>query len=148
MLSLTEAPIDGEAVRRSVAAAGAGAVVVFFGTVRDRTKGRRVLHLEYEAYPAMALSEMARIAAETTKTHGLVGLSCVHRLGRLEIGDVAVVLATAAPHRGAALAAVEDFVSRLKQDVPIWKKEHFEGGAVWVGTPEDPQGARSEGKTT
>jgi molybdopterin synthase catalytic subunit len=145
VLRLTEAPVDGEAVRRSVADRGAGAVVVFHGTVRDRTRGRGVLFLEYEAYPAMALSEMARLAEEVVQAHGLTGLSCVHRIGRLEVGDVAVVLATAAPHRRAALEAVEDFVARLKRDVPIWKKEHFEGGAVWVGTPDDPQGERTEG---
>lgn len=143
MFALTEGPVDGEAVRRSVVARGAGAVVVFHGTVRDATRGRRVLFLEYEAYPAMALSEMARIAEEVVKAHGLTGLSCMHRIGRLEIGDTAVVLATSAPHRRAALAAVEDYVARLKRDVPIWKKEHFEGGAVWVGTPDDPQGERA-----
>ena len=87
---------------------------------------------------------MARIAEEVVRAHGLTGLSCMHRIGRLEIGDTAVVLATSAPHRRAALAGVEDFVARLKRDVPIWKKEHFEGGAVWVGTPDDPQGERAE----
>jgi molybdopterin synthase catalytic subunit len=148
VLAITEAAIDAEAVRRAVEASGAGAVVVFHGTVRDRTRGRRVLFLEYEAYPAMALSEMKRIAEETSKAHGLLALSCVHRIGRLEIGETAVVLATAAPHRRAALAAVEEFISRLKRDVPIWKKEHFEGGAVWVGTPDDPQGERAEAEAS
>jgi molybdopterin synthase catalytic subunit len=143
VLALTEAPIDAEAVRRAVAGPAAGAVVVFHGTVRDATKGRRVTHLEYEAYPAMALAQMRAIAAEVTAAHGLTGLACVHRIGRLEPGEAAIVLATASPHRKAALDAVEHFVARLKRDVPIWKKEHFEGGAVWVGTPDDPQGERS-----
>jgi molybdopterin synthase catalytic subunit len=143
MLALTEAPIDAEAVRRAVATPAAGAVVVFHGTVRDRTKGRGVRWLEYEAYPPMALTELGRIAEEVTRAHGLLGLACVHRVGRLELGEAAVVLAAAAPHRKAALDAVEDFVVRLKRDVPIWKREVFEDGAVWVGTPDDPQGERA-----
>jgi molybdopterin synthase catalytic subunit len=141
VIALTESPIDAEPLRRAVAAPGAGAVVVFHGAVRDATKGRRVLFLEYEAYPAMAIAELARIADEVRRAHGLLGIACVHRIGRLAIGEDAVVLATSAPHRRAALDAVEDFVVRLKRDVPIWKKEHFEDGAVWVGSPEDPQGA-------
>lgn len=143
MLALTEAPIDADAVRRAVAGPSAGAVVVFHGTVRDRTGARRVTHLEYEAYPAMALAQMRAIAGEVAATCGLTGLACVHRIGRLLPGDAAVVLATAAPHRAAALEAVERFVVRLKRDVPIWKREHFEDGAVWVGTPDDPQGERA-----
>jgi len=143
VLALTEAVIDAEAVRRAVAVHAAGAVVVFHGTVRDTTAGRRVTYLEYEAYPAMALAQMQAIAAEVTAAHGLTGLACVHRLGRLVPGDAALVLATASPRRRAALEAVERFVVRLKRDVPIWKKEHFEDGAVWAGTPEDPQGERA-----
>ena len=145
MLALTEGPIDAESVRRAVAVPAAGAVVVFHGTVRERTRDRRVTHLEYEAYPAMALGQLRRIAAEVSKGHGLCGLACVHRLGRLELGEDALVLAVSSPHRRAALEAVEEFLARLKREVPIWKKEHFEGGSVWVGTPEDPQGERSAG---
>ena len=143
MLALTEAPIDAEAVRRAVATSAAGAVVVFHGTVRDSTRGRAVRRLEYEAYPPMAMAELRRIAAEVTHAHGLLGLACAHRIGRLALGEAAMVVATAAPHRKAALAAVEDFVAKLKRDVPIWKMEFFEDGAVWVGTPDDPQGERS-----
>ena len=144
MIALTEAPIDDAAVRRAVEGRAAGAVVVFHGTVRDATKGRRVRFLEYEAYPSMALAQLARLAAEVRARFGLTGLACVHRLGRLEVGDAAVVLAVASPHRRAALDAVEDFVVRMKRDVPIWKKEHFEDGAVWVGSPADPQAERTE----
>nr|MDJ0523322.1 molybdenum cofactor biosynthesis protein MoaE [Planctomycetota bacterium] len=72
--------------------------------------------------------------------HGVAAIACTHRIGRLDIGDDAMVVAVASPHRAAALAATADFIARLKQDVPIWKKEHFVGGAVWVGSPEDPQG--------
>ena len=140
MFQVVQTPIDAEAVRRAVDGSANGAVVVFYGTVRDHTAERRVTHLEYEAFVPMAESAMSAIGAEVAARHGLSALACVHRTGRLEIGEVAVVVATSAPHRGAALEAVEDYVRRLKEDVPIWKKEHFEGGAVWIGTPEDPQG--------
>ena len=144
MFSLTEAPIDAEAVRKAVASTGAGAVVVFHGTVRDETRGRRVLYLEYEAYPAMALRAMESLALDVAREFRLSGIACTHRLGRLDLGEAAVVLAVAAPHRKAALLAVEAYVARMKRDVPIWKKEHFEGGSVWVGSADDPQGERSE----
>jgi len=140
VFALSEAPLDDAPLRRAVEAPGAGAVVVFHGTVRNRTADRRVTHLEYEAYPAMALAQLARIGAEVARAHGLLGLACAHRLGRLGIGDTAVVLAVSSPHRKAALDAIDDFIVRMKRDVPIWKKEHFEGGAVWIGTPDDPQG--------
>jgi len=146
LFRVVAAPIDADAVRRAVEDPGCGAVVVFHGTVRDRTGERRVTHLEYEAYASMAESAMAALGAEVAGRHGPAKIACVHRTGRLAIGDVAVVVAVSAPHRRAALDAVEDFVRRLKEDVPIWKKEHFEGGAVWVGTPEDPQG-RGRGET-
>jgi molybdopterin synthase catalytic subunit len=142
---LTDGPIDAEAVRLAVARDDAGAVVVFHGTVRDRTKGRRVLHLEYEAYAAMAVAMLREVADAVAREHGLSAVACTHRIGRLEVGDDAVVVGVSAPHRGAALAAVESFVARLKRDVPIWKKEHFEDGAVWVGSPDDPQGERAAG---
>jgi len=144
VFALTDAPIDDDAVRRAVETPAAGAVVVFHGTVRDATKGRRVRFLEYEAYPAMAVAQLRAVAADVTAAHGLTGLACVHRLGRLALGETAVVIAVSAPHRRAALAAVDDFVVRLKRDVPIWKKEHFADGAVWVGSPEDPQGDRPQ----
>lgn len=146
MFALTQGPIDDVAVRRAVEAPGAGAVVVFFGTVRDRTSDRRVTHLEYEAYPAMAIAQLERVGDEVARAHGLTAIACVHRLGRLKIGEVAVVLAVSSPHRRAALDAIDDFIVRLKREVPIWKKEHFEGGAVWIGTPDDPQGVLARGE--
>jgi molybdopterin synthase catalytic subunit len=141
--ALTNGAIDADAVRAAVESPGAGAVVLFHGTVRDRTKGRRVLHLEYEAYPEMAVPTLSALGDEIARAFGLTGIACTHRVGRLEIGDVAVVLAVSAPHRKAALDAVDAFVVRLKREVPIWKKEHFEDGAVWVGSPDDPQGERA-----
>jgi molybdopterin synthase catalytic subunit len=135
-------PIDVEAVRRAVGTDGDGAVVLFLGTVRAETRGRAVTRLDYEAYEPMALRQMRAIADEAKRQHGLSGIACVHRVGTLGVGDVAMALAVASPHRGAALEAVADYVRRLKQDVPIWKREHFQDGAVWVGSPEDPQGER------
>ena len=143
MFAVVDHPIDADVVRLAVESGRNGAVVVFHGTVRDHTGERRVTHLEYEAYVPMAVARMEAIAAEVVAEHGLSALACVHRVGRLEIGDTAVVVATSSPHRRAALEAVETYVARLKQDVPIWKKEHFVGGAVWVGSPEDPQGEHS-----
>jgi molybdopterin synthase catalytic subunit len=136
-------PIQAERLRGMVAAGGAGAVVVFHGTVRDNTRGRRVLFLEYEAYPEMAVEVLERIGTEVANARGLLDIACAHRIGRVDVGEDAVVVAASAPHRAAALAAIEDFVARLKREVPIWKKEHFEDGAVWVGTPDDPQGEKA-----
>jgi len=138
--SIVSHPIDASTVLGAVSRPDSGAVVIFHGTVRDRTGERRVTHLEYEAYPSMATAEMRRIAEEVSRRHGLSALACIHRTGRLEIGETAVVLGVASPHRGAALAGVDDFITQMKQDVPIWKKEHFAGGAVWIGTPTNPQG--------
>lgn len=140
MFALTTGPIDADAVRAAVTTKAAGAVVVFHGTVRERTKDRRVLFLEYEAYPEMAVERMRAVGEEVRREHGLSGIACVHRIGRLELGEAAMVVAVSAPHRKAALLAVEGFVSRLKREVPVWKKEHFLGGAVWVGSEENPQG--------
>ena len=140
MFAVVDHAIDADRVRLAVEGDRNGAVVVFSGTVRDHTGDRRVTHLEYEAFVPMAIAQMQSIGEEVVRAHGLTALACVHRVGRLEIGEAAVVVATSSPHRRAALDAVETFVRRLKEDVPIWKKEHFEGGAVWIGTPDDPQG--------
>ena len=140
MYRVVDEPIDADAVRRAVEGPQNGAVVLFFGNVRDHTGDRTVTHLEYEAYREMAEAQMAAIGSEVVEAHGLSALACIHRTGRLGIGDTAVVVGASAPHRKSALDAVETYIRRLKEDVPIWKKEHFEGGAVWIGTPDDPQG--------
>jgi molybdopterin synthase catalytic subunit len=141
--SIVRTPIDAGRVKHAVLGPGNGAVLVFHGAVRNKTADRRVTHLEYEAYEPMALAALETIGQEVVKQHGISAIACTHRIGRLEIGDDAMVVAVSSPHRAAALAALEDFIVRLKQDVPIWKKEHFEGGAVWIGTPENPQGGPS-----
>lgn len=143
MQVLTTDPIDAAAVAAAVRSREAGAVVTFEGTVRASTHGREVVLLEYEAYPEMATALLREIAERVGARRG-ARLSCVHRTGRLRPGETAVVVAAAAPHRAEALAAVEEFVAALKRDVPIWKKEHFADGAVWVGCAHDPQGALSE----
>jgi molybdopterin synthase catalytic subunit len=113
--------------------AAAGAVCVFLGMVRDHSDGRAVVKLEYEAYPAMALAEMTRIAEELTAETPGVRLAVLHRTGPLGVGDVAVVCAASAPHRGEAYAACRGLIDRVKARVPIWKREHGPEGAYWVG---------------
>lgn len=140
--AIVHEPIDAEPVRKAVLGPDNGAVVVFHGAVRNKTADRVVTHLEYEAYEPMALAKMREIADDIRATQPISALACTHRVGRLDIGDDAIVVAVSAPHRRAAFEAVETFIARLKLEVPIWKKEHFEGGAVWVGTPDDPQGVR------
>jgi len=122
-------------VRRAVAGPKNGAVVVFHGDARGETDGRRVEGLAYEAYEEMAVPALRALGAEIVARHGVSAVACTHRLGPVPVGESAVVVAVAAPHREPALAAVADFVLRLKQDVPIWKQERFEDGAVWVGSP-------------
>jgi molybdopterin synthase catalytic subunit len=129
---VTEAPLSLDEVVAAVAGPGRGGVVTFTGTVRDDTKGKRVLRLEYEAYGAMAERKLAQIGAEVGAAHGCA-VAVVHRVGTLQPGEAAVVIACAAPHRTPAFRACEAVIERLKQEVPIWKREIFEDGAVWVG---------------
>lgn len=109
-----------------------GGLVVFLGTVRDRSRGKRVTHLEYEAYPEMAEEKMAQIARDLERAHAPCRLAIHHRVGDLAIGDVAVVIAAGAPHRDAAFAAAREAIDELKRSVPIWKKEFADDGAVWI----------------
>lgn len=109
-----------------------GGVVVFLGTVRSRSRGRRILHLEYEAYAEMAEAKMREISERLVREHGPLRIAMHHRVGDLAIGDIAVVVAAAAPHRDAAFAAARAAIDELKSIVPIWKKEHAEDGAVWI----------------
>ena len=147
MVLLTRAPIDAEALRRAVAGPANGAVVLFYGEARESTAGRRVVELVYEAYEGMALAALRALGEEIRARHGLSALACAHRLGRVPVGESAMALAVSAPHREAALAAVGEFIRRLKQDVPIWKQERFEDGAVWVGSASDPQATGPRGRS-
>jgi molybdopterin synthase catalytic subunit len=109
-----------------------GAVVVFDGVVRNNTQGRATTHLEYECYEQMALQQMARIGREIAGQFAVGHIGMVHRLGRLEIGEASVAVVATAPHRKPAFDAALEGINRLKREVPIWKKEFFADGAVWV----------------
>ena len=132
LATLTREPIDTPGLSRQVAASSDGAVVTFEGIVRDNTKGRGTRYLEYEGYEPMALKVMTELSHALTGEFAIGRIAMVHRLGRLEIGEASVAIAVAAPHRGVAFAAAEAAINRLKQTVPIWKKEFFADGEVWV----------------
>ena len=132
VVRLQREPIDIDDVLRRARADGDGAVALFAGTVRDHHAGRRVLYLEYEAYPTMALRELERIAEATVAARSVSRVVIVHRLGRLEIGETSIAVAVAAPHRAEALEACRHVIDAVKLTVPIWKREHTEGGAVWI----------------
>src|SRR5687767_9270485 len=137
---LTTDPIDVGAVARRVVLPQCGATVTLDGYAREWTKGRRTLHLVYEAYEPMALTEMQRLGRQAHQQFDIAHLGIVHRTGRLEIGETSVVIAVSAPHRRAAFAACEWAIRELKRTVPIWKKEIFEDGEIWVEGegPESP----------
>ncbi|HEV3192502.1 MAG TPA: molybdenum cofactor biosynthesis protein MoaE [Polyangiaceae bacterium] len=133
LVALREGAIFADEAVASVAHAGAGAVNVFLGTVRDENEGRPVAKLEYQAYAAMALAEMKRIVDELTAEFPGTRLAVLHRVGTLHIGETAVVCAASAPHRDAAFGACRALIDRIKARVPIWKREHGPDGAYWVG---------------
>jgi molybdopterin synthase catalytic subunit len=116
-----------------------GAVCVFDGIVRDNTRGRKTLHLDYEAYREMALSQMNALAAEAVAKFGVRDVAVVHRLGRLQVGESSVLVAVTSAHRGAAFDACRWLIDTLKKTVPIWKKEQFEDGAVWADGEPFPE---------
>ncbi|MBX5482145.1 MAG: molybdenum cofactor biosynthesis protein MoaE [Myxococcaceae bacterium] len=130
---ITDQPLSLDEVVRAVSSKGMGGVVTFTGVVRDETKGRRVVKLEYEAYASMAERKLAAIGAEVSARWPGAKVAIAHRVGTLQPSELAVVIAAAAPHRDAAFQACRHAIERLKQDAPIWKKEFFEDGVVWVG---------------
>src|SRR5712692_3849995 len=125
--------IDVAALERAVANPAAGAIVTFAGTTRESNVGRRVIRLEYEAYEPMALSEMRKLAREAGERWPIVRIAIQHRVGLVAIGETSVAIAVAAAHRAEAFEASRFAIDRLKEIVPIWKKEYFEGGEIWVG---------------
>ncbi len=129
---LTTEPIDVGAVARRVVLPECGATVTLDGYAREWTNGRRTLYLVYEAYEAMALSELRRLGREAKERFSIAHIGIVHRTGKLEIGETSVAIAVSAPHRRAAFEACEWAIRELKRTVPIWKKEVFEDGEVWV----------------
>ncbi len=129
---ITEDKLDAKACTEKVTYPGAGGIVVFVGTVRDQTKGKTVKHLEFEAYAPMALKEMQKIADQATEKWALHKMVIHHRLGLVPIEEEAVVIACASAHRKEAFEACQYAIDTLKETVPIWKKEVFEDGEVWV----------------
>jgi molybdopterin synthase catalytic subunit/molybdopterin converting factor small subunit len=130
---LTPDPIDVGAVIAAVADEQAGAVATFLGTTRVHSRGRTVLYLEYEAYEGMAEKVMEEIANALRERYELCRIAITHRVGRVGIGETSVAIAVSAPHREHALAACREAIDTLKVDVPLWKKEVYEGGEEWIG---------------
>jgi MoaE-MoaD fusion protein len=130
---LTGEPIDPAAVVGQVADDGAGGIATFIGTTRAHSRGRTVHYLEYEGYAGMAEKVMAELAEELKQRYELCEVAMAHRTGRVDIGGISVVIAVSAPHRHNALAACKDAIDRLKEIVPLWKKEVYEGGQEWIG---------------
>ncbi len=130
---LSDAPLSLEAVVDEVRSDEAGAIATFLGTTRIESRGRTVLHLDYEAYEGMAEQVMAEIAEELKGRYDIREIAIHHRTGRIEIGEASVVIAVSAPHRQDALAACKDAIDTLKEKVPLWKKEVYEGGEEWIG---------------
>ncbi len=132
LTAITTAPLDTDALVRALDTTGIGAVTTFIGLVRDHNLGRRVLHLEYEAYDALALRGLDLILTEAATEWPAVRLAIHHRIGRMEIGEASVAIAAASPHRADAFSASRYAIERIKQIVPIWKHEYFDGGDVWI----------------
>jgi molybdopterin synthase catalytic subunit len=130
---LTDDPIDLAAVVAEVEDERAGAIATFLGTVRAESRGRKVERLEYEAYEGMAENVMSELAESLTKRYDLCAVAITHRVGVCEIGEASVAIAVSAPHRQDALAACKDAIDILKETVPLWKKEVYEGGEEWIG---------------
>jgi MoaE-MoaD fusion protein len=130
---LSEEPLDADDVVREVVDERAGGIATFIGTTRITSRGRTVHYLEYEAYEGMAEKAMAELADELKRRYDLCEVAIAHRVGRVEIGDMSVVIAVSAPHRADALSACKDAIDTLKETVPLWKKEVYEGGEEWIG---------------
>ncbi|KOP72564.1 molybdenum cofactor biosynthesis protein MoaE [Lysinibacillus sp. FJAT-14745] len=133
LFEIIDKPIDVEEVRQKVTDRNAGAITVFIGTVREMTQGKKTLHLEYQAYPAMAIKMFEQISKEIQEQWPEAKVAITHRVGHLEISDIAVVIAVSSPHRKIAYEANEYAIDRIKQIVPIWKKEYWEDGTEWIG---------------
>lgn len=131
-VALTRQPIDARALAQRLLRGDDGAITTFEGVVRNNTRGRATLFLDYECYEAMAIKTMAQLGREIAAAHAVGRIAMVHRLGRMEIGEASVVIVVTAPHRKPAFDAAFEGINRLKKTVPIWKKEYFADGEVWV----------------
>jgi molybdopterin synthase catalytic subunit len=140
-VAVVSGPLDLEALTREITGSGTGdgAVASFIGLVRDHNQGRRVSYLDYEAYEPLAVRALNRIVDEAREAWPTARLGVHHRTGRIELGDASIIIVAASPHRADAFAACRYMIERVKQIVPIWKHEHFEGGDVWLeGATADP----------
>jgi MoaE-MoaD fusion protein len=138
-VAIVNGKIDTASLLKSIKQPEDGAVVVFEGIVRDNTRGRRTLYLDYEAYEEMALKQMEALAERALVDFKIRDVAIVHRLGRLEIGEISVLIVVASAHRAPAFEACRWLIDSLKRSVPIWKKEYFEDGAVWADGEPFPQ---------
>ncbi|HYT11392.1 MAG TPA: molybdopterin converting factor subunit 1 [Candidatus Nitrosopolaris sp.] len=147
LFELTTDPLDARRIEAAVSHKGAGAICTFTGIVRDNSRGRSVTHLEYEAYGEMAKAEMQKIAGEIAERWPESRVAMAHRTGRLEIGEASVVVSVSCPHRAEAIDACRWGIDRLKESVPIWKKEHADDGTFWIeGDDSNPSPLRGEGR--
>lgn len=140
--AIVTAPIDHVAILAGVKRPSDGAVSVFDGIVRDNTRGRRTIYLHYEAYEEMAIRQMEQLCTQALDQFAIRDVRIVHRLGRLEIGETSVLIVVAAAHRAAAMDACRFLIDALKKQVPIWKKEYFDDGAVWADGEPFPEEIR------
>ena len=134
MYRLTEKPIELNELLSHVGDPAAGALATFIGTTRDNNEGRSIISLDYEAYPGMAEQEMAKLGDEAAEKWEITRTAIVHRIGNVPIGEASVVIAVSAPHRDDAFKACRYAIDELKKRVPIWKKEIYQGGEIWIGT--------------
>ena len=139
MFDITQNPIDVNGLLQKVRTEEDGGIALFLGTVRRHSRHEKVIWLEYEAYPAMALRSFQTIAEEVHRQWGVERISIVHRVGRLQVGDIAVAVVAASPHRKEAFKACQYAINRVKEISPIWKKELTEEGCVWVNDACDSQ---------
>lgn len=140
LFEITADPLDARRLEAAVAHGGAGAICTFTGVVRDNSRGRAVTHLDYEAYAEMAAAQMRRIGEEIAEQWPEARVAMAHRTGKLEIGEASVVVAVSCPHRAEAIAACKWGIDRLKESVPVWKKEHAADGTYWIEGEESIPG--------
>jgi len=145
--ALTRRPIGTRDIIARLLQGEDGAVITFEGVVRNNTKGRKTLYLDYECYETMAIRKLAEIGRELAASFPVGRIAMVHRLGRMQIGETSVAVVVTAPHRKAAFEAAHEGINRLKRLVPIWKKEHFADGAVWADGEPFPETVPTAGKT-
>jgi molybdopterin synthase catalytic subunit len=146
MYKVTSEPLALDPLVAQVARSTSGAVATFLGIVREFSRGRRVVHLEYEAYPEMAEATMRQIGEEIRRKWDVDAIAIVHRVGVLQIGQASVAIAISAPHRQAALEACAYAIERVKEIVPVWKKEVWSDGSQWVGSTVDEYRERTAGR--